>query len=81
MEKIHIKVNAAGNKAIQELLDIALKTWGLQALNWVVKLLQTIDIDEEFFAKKDKEEQEAIEKAQKENKADPHAVAARWASK
>ncbi len=67
MEKIHIKVNAAWNKAIQSLLDIALKSWWIQSLEWVVSILNSVDIDEVFFEKIEKEKQEALEKAQKEN--------------
>ncbi len=65
MEKICIKVNKAWNKALQELLDIALKSAWLQAMNWVAHLMNSIDVDDDFFKKIEDEkiaEQEAKEK-------------------
>ena len=63
--QVRIKVNAEGNKAIQELLDIALKQGGLQAINGVSQLLNSIDIDQEYFEKVDAEVKKKAE-AQKE---------------
>lgn len=57
MEKIYIKVNSVWNKAIQELLDIALKSGGISVLNWVSHIINSIDIDEEYFENIEKEKQ------------------------
>ena len=42
MEKMIIQVNDEGKKAIEGLCDIALKVAGLQNLNKVIQILQTL---------------------------------------
>ena len=67
-KEIYIKVNAEWNKAILELLDIALKAGWLDSLNGAVGIIQRIDIDDEFFNKKTEEVQkEARAKIKEEN--------------
>lgn len=73
MEKICIKVNTAWNKALQELLDIALKSAGINAMNGVSHLLNSIEVDEDYFKKLEDEKiaaQEAAGKEKKDKKSD-----------
>lgn len=63
--KIRIKTNAEGGKAIQELLDIALKQGGLQSMNGVAQIMNSIEVDEEYFANLDKEAEKEEAKAKK----------------
>lgn len=76
METVHIKTNKAWAKAVQELLDIALKSAWIQALQWATHILNILDVDEEFFKKIDEENT-----AQKKQMQEELEKKDQWASK
>lgn len=62
---LRIKTNTDGAKAINTLVDIALKSGGLQNLPAALEIMNSVDVDQEYFDKQDKEAKEREEKAKK----------------
>lgn len=65
MKQARIIVNEEGAKAIDFLLDTCLKHWGLQTYQSVTGILNSVDLNTEYFDELEKKQQA---EAEKENK-------------